>query len=102
MSRIHPALQKEFRSDSVFGISFKKSLVLTQIGSIPAIRCGNPSRVRNSENGLWVSEKSAFMPPILISWLYAFLNSAMLLGGMTLVKTEGLSEPGNFFGNVYL
>jgi hypothetical protein len=34
-------------------------------------------------------------------WLDAFLNSAMLLGGMGPVKTEGLSEAGKFFAGVY-
>jgi hypothetical protein len=33
-------------------------------------------------------------------WLDAFLNSAMLLGGMGPVKTD-LSEPGKFFAGVY-
>lgn len=36
-----------------------------------------------------------------MSWLDAFLNSAMLLGGMGPVKTEGLSAPGKFFAGVY-
>ncbi len=36
-----------------------------------------------------------------MSWLDAFLNSAMLLGGMGPVKTEGLSEPGKLFAGVY-
>lgn len=35
-----------------------------------------------------------------MSWLDAFLNSAMLLGGMGPVKTD-LSEPGKFFAGVY-
>jgi len=35
-----------------------------------------------------------------MSWLDAFLNSAMLLGGMGPVKTAGLSEPGKFFAGV--
>lgn len=34
-------------------------------------------------------------------WLDAFLNSAMLLGGMGPVKTAGLSEAGKFFAGVY-
>jgi hypothetical protein len=36
-----------------------------------------------------------------MSWLDAFLNSSMLLGGMGPVKTEGLSDPGKFFAGVY-
>ncbi len=36
-----------------------------------------------------------------MSWLDAFLNSAMLLGGMGPVKTEGLSEPGKLFAGIY-
>jgi len=36
-----------------------------------------------------------------MSWLDAFLNSAMLLGGMGPVKTEGLSEAGKFFAGIY-
>lgn len=36
-----------------------------------------------------------------MSWLDAFLNAAMLLGGMGPVKTEGLSESGKFFAGVY-
>ena len=36
-----------------------------------------------------------------MSWLDAFLNSAMLLGGMGPVKTEGLSAQGKFFAGVY-
>ena len=36
-----------------------------------------------------------------MSWLDAFLNSAMLLGGMGPVKTAGLSEPGKLFAGVY-
>jgi hypothetical protein len=36
-----------------------------------------------------------------MSWLDAFLNSAMLLGGMGPVKTVGLSESGKFFAGVY-
>lgn len=34
-------------------------------------------------------------------WVDAFLNSAMLLGGMGPVKTEGLSEPGKLFAGIY-
>ncbi len=34
-------------------------------------------------------------------WLDTFLNSAMLLGGMGPVKTEGLSEPGKLFAGIY-
>jgi len=34
-------------------------------------------------------------------WLDAFLNSAMLLGGMGPVKTESLSEPGKLFAGIY-
>ena len=33
--------------------------------------------------------------------LDAFLNSAMLLGGMGPVKTEGLSENGKLFAGIY-
>ena len=36
-----------------------------------------------------------------MSRLDAFLNSAMLLGGMGPVKTEGLSEPGKLFAGIY-
>lgn len=36
-----------------------------------------------------------------MSWLDAFLNSAMLLGGMGPVKTEGLSEAGKLFAGIY-
>ena len=36
-----------------------------------------------------------------MSWLDAFVNSAMLLGGMGPVKTEGLSDPGKLFGGIY-
>ena len=36
-----------------------------------------------------------------MSWLDAFLNSAMLLGGMGPVKTDGLSEPGKLFAGIY-
>ena len=36
-----------------------------------------------------------------MSWLDAFLNSAMLLGGMGPVKTEGLSETGKLFAGIY-
>jgi len=36
-----------------------------------------------------------------MSWLDAFLNSAMLLGGMGPVKTTGLSEAGKLFAGVY-
>ncbi len=36
-----------------------------------------------------------------MSWLDAFLNSAMLLGGMGPVKTDGLSEPGKLFAGLY-
>lgn len=34
-------------------------------------------------------------------WVDAFLNSAMLLGGMGPVKTDGLSEPGKLFAGIY-
>ena len=34
-------------------------------------------------------------------WLDAFLNAAMLLGGMGPVKTEGLSDPGKLFAGIY-
>ena len=36
-----------------------------------------------------------------MSWLDAFLNAAMLLGGMGPVKTDGLSEPGKLFAGIY-
>ena len=36
-----------------------------------------------------------------MSWLDAFLNSAMLLGGMGPVKTANLSDPGKLFAGVY-
>ena len=36
-----------------------------------------------------------------MSWLDAFLNSAMLLGGMGPVKTEDLSAPGKLFAGMY-
>ena len=36
-----------------------------------------------------------------MSWLDAFLNSAMLLGGMGPVKTDGLSDPGKLFAGIY-
>jgi hypothetical protein len=36
-----------------------------------------------------------------MSWLDAFLNSAMLLGGMGPVKTEGLSDGGKLFAGIY-
>jgi hypothetical protein len=36
-----------------------------------------------------------------MSWLDAFLNSAMLLGGMGPFKTEGLSDPGKLFAGIY-
>jgi len=36
-----------------------------------------------------------------MSWLDAFVNSAMLLGGMGPVKTEGLSDAGKLFGGIY-
>ena len=36
-----------------------------------------------------------------MSWLDAFLNSAMLLGGMGPVKTTGLSDQGKLFGGMY-
>jgi len=36
-----------------------------------------------------------------MAWLDAFLNSAMLLGGMGPVKTDGLSEPGKLFAGIY-
>lgn len=36
-----------------------------------------------------------------MSWLDAFLNSAMLLGAMGPVKTDGLSESGKLFAGLY-
>jgi len=36
-----------------------------------------------------------------MSWLDAFLNSAMLLGGMGPVKTEGMSDSGKLFAGLY-
>jgi len=36
-----------------------------------------------------------------MSWLDAFLNSAMLLGGMGPVKTIGLSDAGELFAGLY-
>lgn len=36
-----------------------------------------------------------------MSWLDAFVNAAMLLGGMGPVKTEGLSEAGKLFAGIY-
>ncbi len=36
-----------------------------------------------------------------MSWLDAFLNSAMLLGGMGPVKTDSLSESGKLFAGLY-
>lgn len=36
-----------------------------------------------------------------MSWLDAFLNSSMLLGGMGPIKTDGLSEPGKLFAGFY-
>jgi len=36
-----------------------------------------------------------------MSWLDSFLNSAMLLGGMGPVKTEGLSDGGKVFAGFY-
>ena len=36
-----------------------------------------------------------------MSWLDAFLNSAMLLGGMGPVKTTGLSDAGKLFAGFY-
>ena len=36
-----------------------------------------------------------------MSWLDAFLNSAMLLAGMGPVKTEGLSDGGKLFAGIY-
>jgi len=34
-------------------------------------------------------------------WVDAFLNAAMLLGGMGPVKTEGLSKAGKLFAGIY-
>jgi len=36
-----------------------------------------------------------------MAWRDAFLNSAMLLGGMGPVKTEGLSDAGKLFAGCY-
>lgn len=36
-----------------------------------------------------------------MTWLDAFLNAAMILGGMGPVKTAGLSEPGKLFAGLY-
>lgn len=36
-----------------------------------------------------------------MSWLDAFLNASMLLGGMGPVKTDGLSEAGKLFAGLY-
>lgn len=36
-----------------------------------------------------------------MGWRDAFLNSAMLLGGMGPVKTEGLSDAGKLFAGLY-
>ncbi len=36
-----------------------------------------------------------------MSWLDAFLNSAMLLGGMGPVKTDGLTDAGKLFAGLY-
>jgi hypothetical protein len=36
-----------------------------------------------------------------MTWLDAFLNAAMLLGGMGPVKTEGLSDAGKLFAGLY-
>jgi len=36
-----------------------------------------------------------------MSWLDAFLNAAMILGGMGPVKTDGLSEAGKLFAGCY-
>jgi putative flippase GtrA len=36
-----------------------------------------------------------------MSSLDAFLNAAMLLGGMGPVKTDGLSDPGKLFAGIY-
>lgn len=36
-----------------------------------------------------------------MAWVDAFLNAAMLLGGMGPVKTDGLSEAGKLFAGLY-
>jgi len=36
-----------------------------------------------------------------MSWSDAFVNAAMILGGMGPVKTEGLSEAGKLFAGLY-
>ena len=36
-----------------------------------------------------------------MSWIDAFVNAAMLLGGMGPVKTVGLSPPGKLFAGIY-
>ena len=36
-----------------------------------------------------------------MGWRDAFVNSAMLLGGMGPMKTEGLSDPGKLFAGVF-
>ena len=36
-----------------------------------------------------------------MDWLDAFLNAAMILGGMGPVKTEGLSDAGKLFAGAY-
>ena len=36
-----------------------------------------------------------------MSWLDAFVNAAMLLGGMGPIKTEGLSDGGKLFAGLY-
>ena len=36
-----------------------------------------------------------------MSWLDAFVNAAMILGGMGPMKTEGLSEAGKLFAGSY-
>jgi hypothetical protein len=36
-----------------------------------------------------------------MSWLDAFVNAAMLLGGMGPVKTDGLSDAGKLFAGLY-
>ena len=36
-----------------------------------------------------------------MSWLDAFVNAAMILGGMGPMKTEGLSEAGKLFAGLY-
>lgn len=36
-----------------------------------------------------------------MSWLDAFVNAAMLLGGMGPVKTDGLSDGGKLFAGLY-